>query len=55
MRGIGRSDNVVGIELSASIWSLADSAGAEIRVGTLYDGENDVPSYHVALNASFNF
>ena len=53
-RGLLRSDGGIGGELNVSIWSMMDSAGAGLRGGIFYD---DVfgASYHVALDAKFNF
>ena len=53
-RGMVRSDGGLGIDINASIWSLADSAGGGLRGGVFYVDELGV-SYHIGLDAKFNF
>lgn len=53
-RGLLRSNGGVGGELNISIWSIVDSAGAGLRGGIFYD-DTVGTSYHVALDAKFNF
>lgn len=54
LRAIGRTDGGVGAELNASIWSLADSAGAGLRGGVFYNNIFGV-SYRIGLDVRFNF
>lgn len=54
LRGLVRTDSIVGGDLKVSVWSTIDSAGVDFTFGALYD--NDIgTSYHMSLNAKFNF
>lgn len=54
LRGVLRTDGSVGGNINMSVWSVTDDAGADFTFGTMYDKTNGL-SYHISLNAKFNF
>ena len=54
LRGLVRTDSAIGGGVNVSVWSISDAAGADFEFGILYDDALGA-SYHVSLNAKFNF